>query len=49
MPDMLSLLGLELEGKHHSGIDDARNLARCVIATLKKGHKYTQGMVHCLK
>ena len=46
MPEMLSLLDLEMEGQHHSGIDDARNLARCVIETLKKGHKYTQGMVH---
>ena len=29
MPEMLSSLGLELQGRHHSGIDDARNIARC--------------------
>jgi inhibitor of KinA sporulation pathway (predicted exonuclease) len=34
---MLELCGLELEGKHHSGIDDAKNIARVVIECLKKG------------
>eukprot|EP00356_Strombidium_inclinatum_P005107 CAMPEP_0170503964 /NCGR_PEP_ID=MMETSP0208-20121228/46460_1 /TAXON_ID=197538 /ORGANISM="Strombidium inclinatum, Strain S3" /LENGTH=294 /DNA_ID=CAMNT_0010783927 /DNA_START=310 /DNA_END=1190 /DNA_ORIENTATION=- len=28
MPSMLAACGLELEGRHHSGIDDARNIAR---------------------
>lgn len=37
MTDMLDQCGLKLEGKHHSGIDDARNLGRCVIEMLKKG------------
>ena len=37
MPDMLHMCDLELEGKHHSGIDDARNIARCVITCLEKG------------
>lgn len=32
MPDMLAALGLELQGRHHSGIDDARNIARAVQA-----------------
>lgn len=45
MPHMLSLCKLELEGNHHSGIDDSRNIARCVIACLKKGFAFTQGMV----
>ena len=31
MTDMLELCGLELEGRHHSGIDDCKNLARIVI------------------
>jgi len=35
MPEMLQKSGLELIGKHHSGIDDARNIARCVIKTLE--------------
>jgi inhibitor of KinA sporulation pathway (predicted exonuclease) len=34
MEEMLELSGLKLEGKHHSGIDDARNLARVVIKQL---------------
>lgn len=46
MIDMLKVCGLELEGKHYSGIDDARNIARCVIKTLESGFEYTQGMVH---
>jgi inhibitor of KinA sporulation pathway (predicted exonuclease) len=37
MPHMLELCGLELKGKHHSGIDDSRNIAACVIECLKKG------------
>jgi len=28
MAGMLSSLGLTLEGRHHSGIDDCRNIAR---------------------
>eukprot|EP00752_Nemacystus_decipiens_P012256 g10864.t1 len=28
MPDMLSSLGLTLVGRHHSGLDDSRNIAR---------------------
>ena len=46
MVEMLEQSGLKLEGSHHSGIDDARNIARCVIQTLKEGYKYTQGMVN---
>lgn len=29
---MLAALGLKLEGRHHSGIDDAHNIARCACA-----------------
>ena len=45
MPDMLELCGLPLVGKHHSGIDDSRNIAACAIECLKKGYKFTQAMV----
>ena len=34
---MLQICGLELEGKPHSGIDDARNIARCITTCLKQG------------
>ena len=40
MPHMLELCGLELEGKHHSGIDDAKNIARIAISTLEKGFEF---------
>ena len=37
MAGMLRALDLELVGRHHSGIDDARNIARIVITLLAKG------------
>ena len=45
MPHMLDLCGLKLEGRHHSGIDDSRNIAACVIRCLQEGFTFTQGMV----
>ena len=45
MPQMLSQCGLELEGRHHSGIDDAKNLARVAINLMEDGYQFTQGMV----
>ena len=45
MTEMLDLCGLQLQGRHHSGIDDSRNIAACVIACLKKGFEFHQGMV----
>ena len=41
MTDMLEECKLELVGKHHSGIDDARNLARVVISMLDHGFNFT--------
>lgn len=38
MPDMLLATGLELEGRHHSGIDDCRNIARVLIEVMRRGH-----------
>lgn len=43
---MLELLGLELEGRHHSGIDDAKNLTRIVQKLLEQGYTFKQGMVY---
>lgn len=45
MTDMLELLELELEGRHHSGIDDCKNLTRVVQKLMQEGYKFTQGMV----
>ncbi|OQV18580.1 putative 3'-5' exoribonuclease 1 [Hypsibius exemplaris] len=40
MTGMLEHLALALEGRHHSGIDDARNLARICLAMLADGVKF---------
>jgi inhibitor of KinA sporulation pathway (predicted exonuclease) len=37
MPQMLALLGLELEGRHHRGIDDCRNIVKIVRALAERG------------
>jgi len=37
MEKMLKDLGLELEGKHHSGIDDSKNIAKILITLLNRG------------
>jgi len=39
MTEMLEALGLTMTGHHHSGIDDCRNIARCLMAMLKKGNR----------
>ncbi|CAN0242565.1 unnamed protein product [Ectocarpus sp. 13 AM-2016] len=36
MPAMLSALGLVLEGRHHSGLDDCRNIARIAIELCRR-------------
>lgn len=36
MDAALELLGMKLDGTHHRGIDDARNIANILIHTLKK-------------
>jgi len=41
MPDMLDLCKLKLQGKHHSGIDDSKNIAACATKTLEMGFEYT--------
>jgi len=42
MSSMLEELDLELIGRHHSGLDDSRNIARIVIRMLKDGFKFNQ-------
>lgn len=37
MKGMLQTLGLSLDGRHHCGLDDARNIAKIVVALLKRG------------
>jgi len=37
MKNMLDKLGISLDGQHHSGIDDSKNIAKIVIQLLKTG------------
>lgn len=46
MTNMLNALNIPLEGRHHSGIDDARNLAKIVLTLLEKDFEFKQTMVH---
>lgn len=41
MPQMLKYLSLPLEGRHHSGIDDSRNIAKIMLSIIKSGHKFS--------
>jgi inhibitor of KinA sporulation pathway (predicted exonuclease) len=45
MAGMLYELGLTLEGRHHSGIDDTRNIAKIVITLLQNNLKFTSDKV----
>ena len=40
MPGMMEFLGLPLEGRHHSGIDDTRNIARIMMHIIQNGGTY---------
>ena len=42
MKAMLQLAGLRLEGQHHSGLDDARNIGRCLEALWARGRTRLQ-------
>lgn len=48
LPNKLGLAGLynrfgmQMEGKHHSGIDDCKNIARLVQKIVTDGHKFTE-------
>jgi len=46
MEAMLKDLKIDLQGKHHSGIDDCRNLARIVLELMNRGFEVKQGMVN---
>lgn len=44
MKEMLRVLGLVLEGHHHSGLDDSRNIARILVELLRRGGPGALGM-----
>lgn len=41
MPGMLTHLGLALEGRHHSGLDDCKNIARITKELCRLGRYET--------
>jgi len=45
MKDMLQELRLPLEGHHHSGLDDSRNIAKILIELLRRGAVIEDGML----
>lgn len=42
---MLKKCGLRLKGRHHSGIDDTKNIAAVALNLMNEGFEFTQGMV----
>ncbi|KAL4438356.1 hypothetical protein ABPG74_009779 [Tetrahymena malaccensis] len=47
LPDMVGMLqglNLKLDGHHHSGIDDSRNIAKVALTLLQKGFKFNKNM-----
>jgi len=46
MAQMLECLGLELTGKHHSGIDDTRNIAKVCQKVIEHGFIFNQAMIN---
>lgn len=40
MPNMLRTLGLTLQGRHHRGIDDCRNIARIALELSRRGASF---------
>merc|ERR1712203_842163 len=47
MPGMLQDLRLPLEGRHHSGLDDSRNIAKILASLLKTGACLQEDMLSC--
>ena len=40
MTGMLNFLKIKLEGRHHSGIDDTRNIAKIMLKMINDGHRF---------
>ncbi|KAH3755907.1 Znfinger in Ran binding protein [Pelomyxa schiedti] len=41
IPDMMAALEMQLQGRHHCGIDDARNVARILVRMINDGYHHT--------
>ena len=42
--NMLEITNIELEGRHHSGIDDTRNIAKICVRLLQKGGEFKSAL-----
>ena len=40
MTNMLDYLHIPLVGRHHSGIDDTRNIAKIMLKMIDQGHTF---------
>lgn len=47
MVSALNFLGLEMEGRHHSGIDDSKNIARMCVKMIEDGWEIEKANIHC--
>lgn len=45
MKYMLKELGLSLDGRHHSGIDDSKNIAKILLELAGRNHSLREGLV----
>ncbi len=45
MASMLQDLNLQLDGRHHSGIDDTRNIAKILRELIKRSESLQKGLV----
>ncbi len=49
MVKMLEYLNLHLDGTHHSGIDDCRNISKIMVKLFQDGHMYENMMIRYVK
>lgn len=49
MMGMLKALNIAHEGRHHSGIDDVKNICNISIELMKKGFKFDRKFINYVK
>lgn len=49
MMGMLAALKIKHEGRHHSGIDDVRNICNVCIGLMEKGLKFSKKHINYVK
>jgi inhibitor of KinA sporulation pathway (predicted exonuclease) len=49
MLGILDFLSLKLDGRHHSGIDDTKNIAKIMLTLIKSGHRFSNFYFNTLK